>query len=222
MKLLIGATALVLCLAQGAGAEKVDGTQTYDLLFRNGTLDEVSRDAELTYRREVTNALKPEAADRDTGDIALTIDESGQAPVAFLEFRQGDKHRGLGKFPASVGNPMIMYFYETVVRDMAESAGGSPFYIRNRVKEALVTPTQIVDGQTEVGGETVATRTIRLKPFADDPNRDQMQGFGDLELAVTMSEEVPGWYLSLEADVPGKDAPVYHSRIAFETLEKQP
>lgn len=222
MKMLVAAVVLMTGLGQGAMAEQVDGPKTYDLLFRDGTLDDVSRDAALTYSRAVTNTLKPEAAERDSGAIALTIDDSGQAPVALLEFRQGDKHRGLGKFPASVGNPMIMYFYETVVRDMAESAGGSPFYIRNRVKEALVQPSEVIAGRAEVGGESVPTQTIRLKPFAEDPNRAQMQGFGDLELAVTMSEEVPGWYLSLEAAVPGEGAPLYHSRIAFQSQEAMP
>ena len=222
MRKLLAAAALLTCLAPVAMAETVHGEKTYDLLFRNGTLDSVSRDAALTYRRDVTNALKPEAADRDTGAIALTFDESGQAPVALLEFRQDGKHRGLGKFPASVGNPMIMYFYESVVRDMAESAGGSPFYIRNRVKEALIQPSEVIEGQAQLDGETVPTRTIRLKPFADDPNREQMMGFGDLELAVTMSEEVPGWYLSLSAEAPGSEGPVYASTITFDALEDQP
>jgi hypothetical protein len=214
------AMVLALGIAAPLAATPLDGQETYDLLFRNGTLDQIDRNAALHYARQVTNGLKPEAADRDTGEIALSFpaDKDG---VAHLEFRRDGKHRALGVFPASVGNPMIMYFYESVVRDMAEAAGGSPFYIRNRVKESLVQTSDIEAGQAVVDGRTVPTQTIRLYPFAGDPNADRMQGFGDLELTVTMSDEVPGWYVSFlaEAPQPTGDEPVYRSEVRFVGLE---
>jgi hypothetical protein len=43
---------------------------------------------------------------------------------------------------------------------------------------------------------------VVLRPFADDPNRARMGAFADLELSVTMSEAVPGWYHSLLAATP--------------------
>lgn len=203
-----------------AVAAPLDGQETYDLLFKNGTLDEVSRDMSLVYEREVSNALAPDAAERDSGKVALSVGE-GESPLAVLELRQGEKYRKLGQFPASVGNPMIMFFYETAVRDMAESAGGSKYYIRNRVKEALIQPNEVTMGEAEFGGETVATQTVTMRPFAEDPNRAQMRGFGDLELTVTMSEDVPGWYLNLLAEAPGPDGgDGYRSEITFETLEE--
>lgn len=205
----------VLCAAT-AWAAPLEGEKTYEMLFRNGTLDTIARDSELIYNRTVNNALKPEAAARDTGDVALSFRE-GEAIMAMIEFRQDGRHRSLGTFPASVGNPMIMYFYETVVRDMAEAAGGSPFYIRNRVKEALVKPSDIVEGEAMIDGEMVETRTIRMLPFEGDPNVDRMQGFGDLELRVTMSDAVPGWYMTLVAEAAGGD--VYSNSLSFDRQE---
>lgn len=218
MRLPVIGSAFLLC-ASLATAEPLAGDKTYDMLFRNGTLDQIDRDAELVYRREVSSALNPDMGTRDTGDIALSFRE-GDVAVALLEFRQDGKHRSLGRFPASVGNPMIMYFYETVVRDMAEAAGGSPFYIRNRVKEALIEPSDIQDGEAVVAGKTVTTRTIRMQPFAGDPNQDRMRGFGDLELRVTVSEEVPGWYTSFVAEAAGGD--VYRSEVLFDRLDGMP
>lgn len=213
--------ALCLGLAGPAAAETLDGQETYDLLFRSGTLDPVGKDKALSYTREVVNALKPESAVRDTGTIRLSFEEQ-QAMMAELEFLQNGKHRGLGKFPASVGNPMIMFFYESVVRDMAEAAGGSPFYIRNRVKEALIRPSEVVEGEATLDGRTVPTKTVVLHPFEGDPNSERMQGFGELALAVTMSEDVPGWYMSFVAEVPGDEGtPVYRSEIDFESLEAE-
>lgn len=208
----LGAVAAALLLAAQAA---FSDTKAYDLLFRDGTLDNVPRTSELQYTREVTNGLKPETSQRDTGLIAMRIDTEGSAELALLQFRQGDKKRGLGRFPASVGNPMIMYFYEATIRDMAESAGGSPFYIRNRIKDALVQPVPVETGEAEFRGETVATQIVRLHPFREDPNRDRMQGFADLELRVTMSDEVPGWYLSLEAEA-GQS---YSSQVTFKGVE---
>lgn len=208
---------MAVCLAGAGAVVPLAGDKTYEMLFRNGTLDTISRDAELVYRRTVSNALSPEAGARDTGDIALSFREGDQATMAMLEFRQDGKHRSLGRFPASVGNPMIMYFYEVVVRDMAESAGGSPFYIRNRVKEALVRESGLEQGEAEYDGRMITTQTIRLHPFEGDENRERMKGFGDLELRVTMSEEVPGWYLSFVAEASG--GAVYRSELSFDRLD---
>ncbi len=205
----------VAAFALPLGAETIGAEESYDLLFKNGTLDAVDRDGGLEYRREVTSELVPEAEDRDTGDIQLAFLESEPAAVS-LSLHQNGKERGIGSFPASVGNPIIMYFYETTVRDMAEAAGGSPFYIRNRVKDALTQPAEVEKGRETFEGREIETTRITLRPFENDPNRERMQGFGDLTLSVTMSDEVPGWYLGLEATVPGESAPIYHSTLTFD------
>ncbi|MFZ5963724.1 hypothetical protein ACOXXX_12280 [Thalassococcus sp. BH17M4-6] len=210
---ILGSACIAACLTLTPAWAEMSGTETYDLLFKNGTLDDVPRDAVLVYDREVTNAIKPDTGPRDTGRVVLQVEE-GSAPTAFLRFEQGDKYRNLGKFPASVGNPMIMYFVETVARDMGESAGGSLFYIRNRIKDALVTPTDAVPGEAQFDGRTIATTSVTLRPFEGDPNVDRMQGFGDMAMTVTMSDEVPGWYHSLSAK-----ASAYESVLTFETLE---
>ncbi len=199
----LGGCLVALALAGPVQAADPVDTAAYDLLFKGGTLDRFETGDVLTYRREVQNRLVPGAAERDTGEIELTL-AGGTPPAAQLEFRQGEKHRALGAFPASVGNPVIMYFVETVVRDMAESAGGSPFYIRNRVKEALVSPAEITRSDGEV--------TVVMHPFEGDPNAERMQGFGGLALTVVMSEEVPGWYRSLRAEA----GEAYGSEMVFE------
>ncbi len=208
---------VVALSALPASAGSVGGQQTYDLLFQNGTLDDVQQGTKLVYHREVINTLNPDTAGRDTGDIVLGF-QQGDTPMAHLQFHQKDKHRSLGVFPASVGNPMIMVFYESVIRDMAETAGGSPFYIRNRVKEALIQPSNVEQGEAMIDGQTVQTQTIRLHPFANDPNSARMFGFGDLEMRVTMSGAVPGWYLSLVAEAPGSEGKgaVYRSEMQFD------
>lgn len=216
MRLISALCAAFLLLAAPLGATPSEPGEHYDLLFRNGTLDGIDPNAELLYSRTVTNTLTPEAGERDSGQIALMLGGEG-AKVAQLELRRDGKHRSLGRFPSSVGNPMIMYFYESVIRDMAESAGGSPYYIRNRVKDALVQPAEVETGEAVYDGRTVVTRIVRIRPFADDPNVERMQGFGTLEMRVVMSEEVPGWYLSLTAETSaGAEDAVYRSEVRFD------
>lgn len=217
IRIWLGATCAIMLSIGTVSAESLDGTETYDLLFREGTLNSVDPDATLVYRRAITNNLRPENGDQRSGDIALHLDD--EDGMALLELRQGENARTMGRFPASVGNPMIMVFYESVIRDMAESAGGSPYYIRNRVKEALIQPSKLEAGTAMVNGAEVATQTIRLRPFDGDPNANRMLGFGSLEMTVTMSEDVPGWYVSLVAEAGTDDAPVYLSDMQFISLE---
>ncbi|WP_353476513.1 hypothetical protein PVT71_26730 (plasmid) [Salipiger sp. H15] len=223
MRKRLALAAVLAALALPVAAATTEAEQTYKLLFKEGTLDAVNHGSVLHYTRAVSNGAKPEAAERDSGEIALSFDAQAEAVLANLQFLQGEKHRNIGSFPASVGNPMIMYFYETVIRDMAETAGGSPFYIRNRVKEALVRPAEIETGEAELDGRTVPTRTVTLRPFAEDPNRERMMGFGDLELRVTMSDAVPGWYLSLVAEAPAAEGAEggYLSELRFDEVAAQ-
>ncbi|KJZ18205.1 hypothetical protein [Loktanella sp. S4079] len=192
----------VSCLA--LLATPLPAEEIYDLIFKQGTLSDVTTG--LTYDRETIVASNPDYGDRHSGDITL-----GFAPddMAVLQFNKGEQYRNLGQFPATVGNPIIMYFVETVLRDVAHEAGGSPFYIRNRIKEALITPAPISDTTVAYQGDEFPAKRISFLPFEADPNRERMGVYGDLEMTFIMSEHVPGWYVTLaavatdEAGTPG-------------------
>lgn len=205
-------------------AQTVSAAETYDLLFRTGTLDGISRETALTYERKVSARANEEIASRESGTVRLAFVPDDMAE---LTFRQGDRHRTIGSFPANVGNPMILYFVESIVRDMAATSGGSPFYIRNRIKAALERKNPVREETLETEDGSLETTTVTLQPFADDPNRDQMMGFGDLVLTVTMSDQVPGWYYELRADTvspeqssaDADEVPVYANFIRFQAAE---
>ena len=88
--------------------------------------------------------------------------------------------RKIGPFPISGGDPSLTFFLESVARDMAALTGGSPFYIRNRLKDALFRGG-------EVGTEN-GRKVAIFRPFADDPNRDRMFGFDSLTLRFVLDE----------------------------------
>ena len=76
---------------------------------------------------------------------------------------------------------MLVFFLENTARDMATMTGGSPFYIRNRIKDA------VFQGGTvrREGGKV----TVEMQPFAEDPNRDRMGGFQTLTLRFVMGAD---------------------------------
>ncbi|MFC3167273.1 MULTISPECIES: hypothetical protein [Paracoccus] len=118
----------------------------------------------------------------DAGSLTLTqvTDPSDRQPVLQLVQKTDTRTRQIGPFPISGGDPVLTFFLEQTTRDMARLTGGSPFYIRNRIKEAIFGGGQIDRG----GEESVAS----FQPFADDPNAARMGGFQTLTLTFVLGD----------------------------------
>lgn len=116
------------------------------------------------------------------GSIALqqVTDASDGKPALELHEKTARIDRRIGPFPVSGGDPALTFFLETVSRDMAALTGGSPFYIRNRLKDALFRGGEI----QRQDGATVAV----FAPFRGDRNSARMLGFETLELRFTLGE----------------------------------
>lgn len=117
-----------------------------------------------------------------TGTITLSaaIDPSDGKPVLELAEATQRITRKIGPFPTSGGDPTVTFFLETVARDMASLTGGSPFYIRNRLKDALFR-----GGAVETDGDA---RVAVFQPFKGDENSQRMLGFETLELRFTLGD----------------------------------
>lgn len=110
-----------------------------------------------------------------------------------LSLRASDgKPQDVASFPAGGSNPMLLFFLENVVRIVAAQTGGSPYYIRNRIKDALLSS----DAAAGPDGRAVVT----LHPFASDPNRARLGDFADLALSLALDPDRPGQLLDLKAD----------------------
>ncbi len=215
---------LGLVLTLGVGVPPAGAAETYQLLFREGALAGLGDGEALSYVARRSGRSAPEPAQAATGDtpnppaelqLDLTVAPENEVILTAV---QGETRQRAGTFPASVGNPLIMYFLESVLRDMSNQAGGSPFYIRNRIKDALLRDAEIRPLSVPIGGHDVAAQEITLHPFADDAARDRMSGFADLALVAVVSEDVPGWYYSLTASAPaapGEVGPGYSNAIAL-------
>lgn len=201
--LILGA-ALVLT-AEGARAET-----GFDLVFRTGTLDGFEEGDSLLYR----NTEEPEG---DWSRLAVALIAGDGAVVQGLT--DEGAVRPLGRFPAGVGNPIAMVFLERTVRIIAERSGGSPFYIRNRMRDALALPDAGDPATVEWNGAPVAATVVTLEPFRTDPNRDRLGVFADLTIRIVLSDAVPGWYHSLEARTPAGADGAYEASLRLEEVE---
>ncbi|MCE6953311.1 hypothetical protein LAZ29_20490 [Cereibacter sphaeroides] len=128
------------------------------------------------------------------GELIVTPGKGERGPLLTLTHRVDGQDQPVADFPASGGDPVLLWFLENTVRSMALLTEGSPFYIRNRMREALGSA-----GLDEAEGPV----TAELRPFATDPKRAEMGPFADMVLRITVdpSRDVP--LRQLSADTTG-------------------
>ncbi|GGH50685.1 hypothetical protein GVY41_05040 [Frigidibacter albus] len=190
------ACALALLVAAGPAA----AGPLSDLIFAPGAAAASAAEVSYAHERRVPADLPEDAAlPKPVSDEVLTLAQtSGEVPRRVLT-RQGPGTPGpapVSEFPLAGPDPVLLFFLESTARNMAALTGGSPFYIRNRIREAL--------GQADLGtevtlGDTPA-RQIVLQPFAADPNRASMGAFAELALTLVVETEGAPRFLSLSAD----------------------
>jgi hypothetical protein len=132
--------------------------------------------------------------------------------------------RPVPSFAGSAAHPLLLIILESTVRNMAELTGGSPFYIRNRMREALWVAAESPEpAELVLEGATLPAEAVVVRPFAEDPNRAEMGAFAALELRFVLSEAVPGGIARLEAETgPGPEGtPELAEAIAFVRLEEK-
>lgn len=152
-----------------------------DMVFADRGPWDVSQGA-LTWAITQTGPEAEGFAPLGQGTISLgqRIDPSDGKPVLELSEDTPRITRKIGPFPVSGGDPSLTFFLETTARDMAALTGGSPFYIRNRLKDALFRGGEVM----REDGHSIAV----FRPFDADKNSARMFGFDTLELRFTLAD----------------------------------
>ncbi|MFD1881651.1 hypothetical protein [Paracoccus pacificus] len=139
--------------------------------------------------------------DNDTGEtqgelLLEQVTDADGSPILEMSERTGGATRPLTRFPVSAGDPVVVYFLEAVTRDMARMSGGSPFYIRNRIRDGMGAGAQVTRGSDGV--------TVVLTPFKDNPNAARMGGFASLSLTFDLGPDpkAPIRHLRAETSAP--------------------
>lgn len=193
--------ALALMLAAGPAA----AGPLSDLIMASGLLADAPAGEVLRYAHD--RRLPAEAPDAELpragqdyvlpkpvvdGVAILTAVPGEGGTQLVLTLAEAGESRDVASFPAQGSNPMLLFFLENVVRNVAAQTGGSPFYIRNRLRDALVA--------ADLGAVQDGRSVIVLHPFAADPNRARLGAFAELTLTLALDPARPGRLLDLKAD----------------------
>ncbi|MTH65907.1 hypothetical protein [Paracoccus shanxieyensis] len=154
----------------------------------------------------VVEGFKP--LGQGTVTLSAATDPADGKPVLELAEQTTRITRKIGPFPVTGGDPVLTFFLETVARDMAALTGGSPFYIRNRLKDALFR-----GGEVQQDG---AARVAVFMPFQQDQNRARMLGFETLELRFTLDDpKQPIRQMAARTGPLAGNQPAYENRMVL-------
>jgi hypothetical protein len=129
-------TALSLALA--AIGTVLQAGNAADLIFDETALNQVPNDTQVVYSHQVLRPANADTSRVQNGSIRMGLHQNNKdGRTVSISLSSPDTHRNIANLPTVGGKPLVMVFLESTIRTMAEIAGGSPFYIRARLREAL-------------------------------------------------------------------------------------
>jgi hypothetical protein len=207
----------VLAFALAATAPAAAG-EAQDRLFALGMLDAVPTGARLVYSHERATAAPAEAlAPLPDGSVAIALAAGPEGRTAVVTLRDGTVARSLDPLSASGGHPLLLVFLETAVRSVAAATGGSPFYIRNRLRQALAEQDDRAPLDLAAGGPG---ERLTFRPFAGDANLARLGSFAELTLTADLADGAPGRLARLEIAAGPPEAPALREIMEFDRMEE--
>lgn len=207
MRATLASAAFALVLAAAAPASgPARAAEPVDLLFDTAHLETAEPGAVLRYAH--TRSSDPALGIGPDLDQTITIDV-GEGRASRFTMDADGRPRSFDVSDGIPGNPLLAVFLEQSLRAAAKATGGSPFYLRNRMREAL--------GERLTAVEPDAVFSMR--PFAGDDNARKLGAFEDLEMVFELSPDAPGMLVAMRAVAGPEDAPVYREEIR---LDAQP
>lgn len=209
------AAALALALGAAAALAPAQAGEAGDLVFAERGPWALG-DTKLVWAVTHAGPQAPNFVQITDGSVTLAevTDPSDGKPVLQLEQKTDTRTRKIGPFPVSGGDPVVIFFLENTARDMAALTGGSPFYIRNRLKDAVFR-----GGEVARDGDVT---TVTLRPFADDPNKDRMHGFESLTMRFVMGPDPKAPIRAFMAETSAPVAPPVPPQMAGQTIAPAP
>lgn len=130
------------------------------------------------------------------------IRKSGRKDINF-HFLSGDHYMDLPFYQNVRGNPIPIAFLEWDVREMQQLTGGSAFFFRRQILNALAgsatvkTVTFTMDGQSHEGTE------VSVRPYTHGDMVDRYPRYQFKEYTFIFSKDLPGGVYRISAVTPG-------------------
>ena len=191
-----------------------------DRIFSTAALDLVETGQQLVYTHVREGTAGETLNPVPDGEIRIKVQTGDdQKREAVVTMGPTGKLRPVSKWPTTSGNPILPIFLESALRAMARTTGGSSFYIRNRIKDAMGRGGDMDTITMDVNGKEIVATQIVFPLFDNDKNRDRMGDFKDMSLTFVLSDEMPGDIVRFAAQTPeGDEGFAYREVIAFSTV----
>lgn len=155
--------------------------------------------------KHVTNEAKLGESFDETLEMSVTAPpDDASKRVADVLIHRGDKEGEAGPFPTMNGNPIALVLLERDVKEMAQLSKGSPFYLRNRLREHLGSG-KVEPARFAYDGRDVEGWKLSFAPFAEDPNKDKLLELAGRRYEMLFSDAVPGGLYSIDVVTPKAD-----------------
>lgn len=210
------------CLAGAwpAHADPVNVSRAETLLFITPHLDAVPAPSRLHYEFRRSGSL--EKAFQDSIDIDITAAPGG-GKKGSARFLSGSRRVPYPDVEDASGNPLLLFYLEHEIREMARLTGGSPDHFRRRIRMALAESAQIKDVEVRFGGRKTSAQQISIAPYAEDPNRDHFTRLAAKRYTFTVGEGFPGYIYRIEALVPASGPrPALDDTVTLESVGTVP
>lgn len=206
LRMAIRRAALVVCLAAGSIGVALAAPTASQLFFETPYLSKVAPGTTLTYAyKHVTSEAKLGESFDETLEMKVSAPADDPSKrIAEVLIHRGDKEGEAGPFPTQNGNPISLILLERDVKEMAQLSKGSPFYLRNRVREHLGTGT-VEPAHFAFDGKEVDGWKLTMLPFAEDPNKDKLLELAQRRYVFLFSDQVPGGLYSIDVVTPKAD-----------------
>lgn len=194
------AASLALLITSAAAAAPAIG----DLVFYAPHFAKVENGKTISYRF-VRKAEDPKLDPSFEDEVKIEVGPQGAEDSVKVDLFTGARAQSLGNM-SKTGNPVVVALLEQDVQEMNKALGGSPFYFRNRLREALAGKTPAEPVKVSYGGKEIDGWKVVIKPFLDDQqNRARLREFAGRTYELTFAEEAPGGLVALKTVTPKVD-----------------
>jgi hypothetical protein len=198
----LAVVALAVCAAAPAGADDDRPLSPAQIaLFESNHLKEISHPVVLDYRFRHHGGPEGDYEDKVSADIRA-VHPDGRKDV-WLDFLSGDRQVNFPPAMGFNGNPLLMFFLQHDVMEMAAVTGGSAQYFRNRIRDAFADGAAMHPAEVTIDGAPQHATEIEVTPFSHDPNLTRFPAFAAKTYHFILSDAVPGSIYEISTTAPG-------------------
>ena len=172
-----------------------------DLLFKVRQLDLVSKGHEIVYKFERKSSneqlLGKSFADQLRIEITKSNDK-GERDLA-LKIFTGEAARDVQNWPDLSTNPLLLWYLDRSVVQLANLAGADKMYLKGRMRSTFDDKGKVERIKAEFGGKQIDAYRITVIPFIGDPYAPKMEGYDHTSFSFVVSDAVPGYFLDMAA-----------------------